>query len=81
MPFGLKKVGAMYQRLVNRMFGEMFEKTIEVYIDDMLVKSLKENDHVAHTKEMSNSSKNRMMLNSSKCIFGVLSKNSLFSSN
>ncbi|XP_048605779.1 uncharacterized protein LOC125583196 [Brassica napus] len=41
MPFGLKNAGATYQRLVNRMFVDQLGKTMEVYIDDMLVKSLK----------------------------------------
>ncbi|XP_060972375.1 uncharacterized protein LOC133038292 [Cannabis sativa] len=40
MPFGLKNAGATYQRLVNRMFADMLGKRMEVYIDDMLVKSL-----------------------------------------
>jgi len=48
MPFGLKNAGATYQRLVNRIFSEQLGKTMEVYIDDMLVKSLDEHDHVSH---------------------------------
>ncbi|XP_048624041.1 uncharacterized protein LOC125592715 [Brassica napus] len=48
MPFGLKKAGATYQRLVNRMFSDQLGKTMEVYIGDMLVKSLKAKDHVSH---------------------------------
>ena len=51
MPFGLKNAGAMYQRLVNKMFKEQIGKTMEVYIDDMLVKSLQAADHIAHLKE------------------------------
>ncbi|KAK0585626.1 hypothetical protein LWI29_031559 [Acer saccharum] len=39
MPFGLKNAGATYQRLVNKMFAKMLGSTMEVYIDDMLVKS------------------------------------------
>ena len=35
MPFGLKNAGAMYQRLVNRMFQKQIGTTMEVYIDDM----------------------------------------------
>ena len=45
MPLGLKNAGATYQRLVNRMFSEKLGKTMEVYIDDMLVKSLHAEDH------------------------------------
>ena len=37
MSFGLKNAGATYQRLVNKMFVEMLGRTMEVYIDDMLV--------------------------------------------
>ena len=39
MSFGLKNAGATYQRLVNRMFQKQIGATVEVYIDDMLVKS------------------------------------------
>ena len=39
MPFGLKNAGATYQRLVNIMFEDLIGKTMEVYMDDMLVKS------------------------------------------
>ena len=39
MPFGLKNVGPTYQRLMTKMFRPLLGKTIEVYIDDMLVKS------------------------------------------
>ncbi|KAL0345043.1 UNVERIFIED_CONTAM: Transposon Ty3-I Gag-Pol polyprotein [Sesamum radiatum] len=45
MPFGLKNAGATYQRLVNNMFREQIGKNMEVYIDDMLVKSKRKEDH------------------------------------
>ena len=48
MPLGLKNAGSTYQRLVNRMFADLLGKTMEVYIDDMLVKSEREQDHVKH---------------------------------
>ena len=51
MPFGLKNAGATYQRLVNKMFAEQLEKTMEVYIDDMLVKSLEAVNHVEHLQQ------------------------------
>ncbi|GFY92627.1 arginase [Actinidia rufa] len=72
MPFGLKNAGVTYQRLVNKMFKEQIGKTMEVYIDDMLVKSLLSSDHIAHLEEaFSILRRHRMMLNPSKCIFGV----------
>ncbi|XP_012837778.1 PREDICTED: uncharacterized protein LOC105958312 [Erythranthe guttata] len=46
MPFGLKNVGATYQRLVNAIFADQIGKNMEVYIDDMLVKSVKVSDHL-----------------------------------
>ena len=39
MPFGLKNVGATFQRLVNQMFSKQIGRNMEVYVDDMLVKS------------------------------------------
>ena len=61
MPFVLKNAGATYQRLVNRMFQKQIGASMEVYIDDMLVKSVKAELHVDH----------KMKLNPTKCAFGV----------
>ena len=46
MPFGLKNAGATYQRLVNKMFQKQIGTSMEVYIVDMLVKSVKAEFHV-----------------------------------
>ena len=51
MPFGLKNAVATYQRLVTKMFRPLLGKTIEVYIDDMLVKSKERPDHNGHLQE------------------------------
>ena len=51
MPFGLKNAGATYQRLVNRMFQKQIGTSMEVYIDDMLVKSTTTKLHIAHLDE------------------------------
>ena len=57
------------------MFKELIEKIMEVYIDDMLVKSIKVADHIAHLEKAFNIlRKHRMMLNPFKCIFGVSSE-------
>ena len=45
MPFGLKNAGATYQQMVTRMFKELIGKTMEVYIDDMVVKMREEGEH------------------------------------
>ena len=72
MPFGLKNAGASYQRLVNKMFAEQQGKTVEVYIDDMLVKSLKATDHIQHLRQCFDVlNKYNMKLNPAKCTFGV----------
>ncbi|XP_050290553.1 uncharacterized protein LOC126728834 [Quercus robur] len=39
MPFGLKNAGATYQRLMNKMFAHQIGRNVQVYVDDMLVKS------------------------------------------
>ena len=51
MPFGLKNAGATYQRLVNKMFQKQIGASMEVYIDDMLVKSVKAELHITHLAE------------------------------
>ena len=39
MSFGLKNVGATYQRLMNKMFANQIRRNVQVYVNDMLVKS------------------------------------------
>ena len=48
MPFRLKNVRATYQQLVTRMFRPLLGKTMEVYIDDTLIKSKEHPDHANH---------------------------------
>ena len=72
MPFGLKNAGATYQRLVNRMFQKQIGATMEVYIDDMLVKSTTAGLHIAHLSETFQILRDyNMKLNPAKCAFGV----------
>ena len=72
MPFGLKNAGATYQRLVNRMFQKQIETSMEVYIDDMLVKSTTAELHIAHlAKAFQILKEYNMKLNPAKCAFGV----------
>lgn len=72
MPFGLKNDGATYQRLVNKMFQTQIGRNMEVYVDDMLVKSLTTGGHVADlTEAFGNLRRYRMKLNHQKCAFGV----------
>ncbi|KAL5555727.1 hypothetical protein UlMin_037963 [Ulmus minor] len=74
MPFGLKNTGATYQRLVNKMFKQQIRKTMEVYVDDMLVKSLKADEHIDNLRESFEVlCEYKMKLNPAKCAFGVTS--------
>ena len=74
MPFGLKNAGAMYQRLVNQMFNKQIGKNMEVYVDDMLVKSKEVLAHLDNLKEtFTNLKQHQMKLNPSKCVFRVAS--------
>ncbi|GKV46475.1 hypothetical protein SLEP1_g53456 [Rubroshorea leprosula] len=75
MPFGLKNAGATYQKIVTIVFHAQIGKNLEVYVDDIVVKSLKAEDHLADLDEtFNNLRKNRMRLNPAKCIFGVESE-------
>ena len=72
MPFGLKNAGATYQRLMNKMFSKQIDKNMEVYVDDMLIKSREEFSHLDNLKEtFATLRQYQMKLNPSKCAFGV----------
>lgn len=74
MPFGLKNAGTTYQRLVNHMFKNQIGRNIEVYVDDMLVKSLRANAHLTDLEETFNSLYHyHIKLNLTKCAFGISS--------
>ena len=74
MPFGLKNAGATYQRMMTTMFRNQIGKTVEVYIDDMLVKSVRKEDHLVHLREAFEIlRRDELRLNASKCLFGVRS--------
>ena len=46
MPFGLKNTGSTYQRMMTKMFEPQLGKNIKIYIDDMVVKSKLEFEHI-----------------------------------
>ena len=72
MPFGLKNAGATYQRMVTKMFSPVLGKTMDAYIDDMVVKSREESDHIRDLTEVfAILRKNKLRLNAAKCAFGV----------
>ena len=72
MPFGLKNAGAMYQRLMNKMFAHQIKRNVQVYVDDMLVKSVREDDHLNDLLETFDTLRTyNMKLDPSKCTFGI----------
>ena len=72
VPFGLKNVEATYQRLVTKIFQPLMGKTMEIYINDMLVKSKERPDHTKHLQETFELlCTNGMKLNPLKYVFGV----------
>ena len=74
MPFGLNNARATYQRLVNHMFRPQIKRNMEVYVDDMLVKSQDEKGHLDNLQETFDTLRQyHMKLNPSKCAFGVSS--------
>ncbi|XP_064995355.1 uncharacterized protein LOC135631550 [Musa acuminata AAA Group] len=74
MPFGLKNAGATYQRTVNKLFAHQIGRNMEVYVDDMIVKSQATETHLADLAEtFATLRKFGMRLNPAKCVFGVTS--------
>lgn len=72
MPFRLKNARATYQRLIYRMFKHQIGKTMEVYMDNLLVKSKKAAQHLIDLREsFAVLRKYKMKLNLAKCAFRV----------
>ena len=72
MPFGLKSARSTYQRKMTRMFESQLEKSIEAYIDDMVVKSKVATEHVRDLGDIFEIlRRHKLRLNTSKCLFGV----------
>ena len=72
MPFGLKNAGSTYQRMIIGIFEPQLGKNIEVYIDDMVVKSKMVSEHVEDLWNIFEIlRRHKLRLNASKCSFGV----------
>ena len=72
MHFGLKNAGLTYQWMMTKMFEPQLGKKVEVYIDDMVVKSKLVSDHVMDlTSIFEILREHKLRLNASKCSFGV----------
>jgi len=72
MPFGLKNLGATYQRLMDRVLAPMLGRNVQAYVDDMVVTSQQKEQHVADLEELFITiAKYKLKLNLEKCVFGV----------
>ena len=72
MPFGLKNARSTYQRMITKMFEPQLGKSIEVYIDDIVVKSKVVSEHVGDLGNIFEIlRKHKLCLNASNCSFGV----------
>ena len=75
MSFGLKNACTTYQRLMNEMFAHQIGRNVQVYVNDMLVKSGREDDHLDDLKETFDTLLScNMKLNPSKSAFGVVAR-------
>jgi hypothetical protein len=72
MPFGLRNAGATYQRCMQHIFGDHIGRTVEAYVDDIVVKTRKANDLVSDLNIAFGCLRaNGVNLNPEKCVFGV----------
>ena len=72
MPFGLKNAGATYQRKMTAMFHDMMHAEIEDYVDDIMVKSKKREDHLTILRKVFERCRfYKLKMNTLKCAFGV----------
>lgn len=72
MPFGLKNAGATFWRLVTTMFKDQLGDFMEVYIDDLIIKSLRKESHIGHMRTIFNILRQYMLkLNPEKCVWAV----------
>ncbi|GJU26309.1 reverse transcriptase domain-containing protein [Tanacetum coccineum] len=70
--FGLRNAGATYQRLVDKAFHKQIGRNLEVYVDDLVIKSLMEDEIVKDIEETFKTLREiNMKLNPKKCTFGV----------
>jgi hypothetical protein len=72
MTFGLKNAGATYQRAMNLIFHDLIGVIIEVYIDDIVIKSAAHKSHLADLRlAFERMRRYGLKMNSLKCAFGV----------
>ena len=75
IPFSLKNAGATYQKMITRMFEPQLGTNVEIYIDDMVIKSKLESEHVNNLGSIFEIlRRHKLRLNASKCSFSVRSR-------
>jgi len=75
MIFGLKNAGATYQRMATTLLHDMMHNEVEVYVDDMIVKSKEREGHIVNLRKFFKRIKEyRLRLNPQKCTFGVTTR-------
>jgi hypothetical protein len=78
MPFGLRNAGATYQRCMNHVFGEHIGRTVEAYVDDIVVKTRKAFDLLSDLEVTFRCLKAKgVKLNPEKCVFGGTPRHAL----
>ncbi|XP_070667906.1 uncharacterized protein [Malus domestica] len=78
MPFGLKNAGATYQRAMNAIFHDLIGQSMEVYIDDIVVKSKTEEQYLEDLRQtLARMRIHKLKMNPKKCAFGVRAGNFL----
>jgi hypothetical protein len=72
MTFGLKNAGATYQRAMNYIFHNLIGKLVEIYIDDVVVKSTLVEGHLGDVRQVLERTRRfRLKMNPKKCAFGL----------
>jgi hypothetical protein len=72
MPFGLKNAGATYQRMMQYCLGRKIGRNIQVYIDDVVITTRKEESLISDLQQtFDNLDRYKLKLNLTKCSFGV----------
>ena len=73
MTIGLKNADATYQRAMNYIFHKLIGRIVEIYIDDVVVKSKGYKEHLADLREtLECIRKHGLKMNPNKCVFRVL---------
>lgn len=70
MPFGLKTAPAIFQSMMEDIFGDLLRHSVVVYLDDILIYSSTKEEHIALVREvLSRLSRNRLLAKPEKCVF------------